>query len=127
MATRPEELYGTPTWAAPRGHVTVSGGVVVTVKVVVEVLFAGFGSGVVAEATVAVLTTVPDALGLLTMSWTVATPLASIVPREQLMVLVPEQDPCDGAAETNVAPDGRVSLTVTLAARLGPAFATAML
>jgi hypothetical protein len=107
--------------------VTVSGGVAVAVKVVVEVLFAGFGSGVVAEATVAVLTTVPDVLGLLTMSWTVATLLASRVPREQLTVLVPEQDPCDGAAETNVAPDGRASLTVTLAARLGPAFATTML
>jgi hypothetical protein len=121
-----EELYATPTWAAPSGQVTASEGVAVTVKVVVEVLLARFGSGVV-EATVAVLTTVPDALGLLTMSWTVATPLASIVPREQLTVLVPEQDPCDGAAETNVAPDGRASLTVTLAARLGPAFATTML
>jgi hypothetical protein len=106
--------------------VTASEGVAVTVKVVVEVLLARFGSGVV-EATVAVLTTVPDALGLLTMSWTVATPSAGIVPREQLTVLVPEQDPCDGAAETNVAPDGRASLTVTLAARLGPAFATTML
>jgi hypothetical protein len=106
--------------------VTASEGVAVTVKVVVEVLLARFGSGVV-EATVAVLTTVPDALGLLTMSWTVATPSASRVPREQLTVLVPEQDPCDGATETNVAPDGRASLTVTLAARLGPAFATTML
>jgi hypothetical protein len=105
--------------------VTVRGGVVVTVAVAVEVLFAGFGSGVVEEA-VAVLATVPDVLGLLTTSWTVATPLAGTVPREQLMVPVPVQDPCDDVAETNVVPAGRVSLTVTLAARLGPAFATAM-
>ena len=126
VAARPKELYATPTWAPLSGQVTVSGGVVVTVKVVVDVLFAAFGSGV-DEATVAVFTTVPDALGLLTTTWTVATPLANIVPREQLTVLVPEQDPCDGAAETNVVPDGRASLTVTPAARLGPAFPTAML
>jgi len=106
--------------------VTVRGGVVVTVTVAVEVLFAEFGSGVMEEA-VAVLATVPDVLGLLTTSWTVATPLAGTVPREQLTVLVPEQDPCDGVAETNMLPAGRTSLTVTLAARLGPAFATAML
>ena len=37
MATRPKELYARPTWAAPRGHVTVSGGVIVTVTVAVEV------------------------------------------------------------------------------------------
>jgi hypothetical protein len=106
--------------------VTVRGGVVVTVAVVVEVLFARFESRV-SLATVAVLTTVPDVLGLLTTSTTVATPLAGTVPREQLTVLVPAQDPCDGVAETNVVPAGRVSLTVTLAARLGPAFATTML
>jgi len=106
--------------------VTVSGGAPVTVNVVVEVLLARFGSGVV-EETVAVLETVPGVLGLLTTSTTEATPLASTVPREQLTVLVPEQDPCDGVAETNVAPAGRVSLRVTLAARLGPAFVTAML
>jgi hypothetical protein len=106
--------------------VTVRGGVVVTVAVAVEVLFAEFGSGV-SVATVAVLATVPDVLGLLTTSWTVATPLAGTVPREQLTVLVLVQDPCDGVTETNVMPAGRVSLTVTPAARLGPAFATAML
>jgi hypothetical protein len=72
--------------------VTVRGGVVVTVAVAVEVLFAEFGSGV-SVATVAVLATVPDVLGLLTTSWTVATPLAGTVPREQVMVLVPVQDP----------------------------------
>jgi hypothetical protein len=91
----------------------------------VEVLFAEFGSGV-SVATVAVLATVPDVPGLFTTSWTVATPLAGTVPREQVMVLVPVQDPCDGVVETNVVPGGRVSLIVTPAARLGPAFATVM-
>ena len=125
VATRPKELYATPAWAAPSGQVTVREGVAVTAKVVVELLLAGFGSGVMEEA-VAVLETVPDMLGLLTTSTAVATPLAGTVPREQVTVLVPVQDPCDGVAETNVVPAGRVSLTVTLAARLGPALATAM-
>jgi hypothetical protein len=107
--------------------VTVNGGVVVTVNEVVEVLLARFGSGV-GEETMAVLTTVPDVLGLTTTSWTVAKPPAAIVPREQLMVVVPEHDPDgDGVAETKVVPAGRMSATVTLAARLGPAFVTTML
>jgi hypothetical protein len=128
VATRPRELYATPTWAVPSGQATVSGGVAVTVKLAEEVLLAAFGSGV-GEATVAVFTTVPDALGLLTTSTTVPTPPAAIVPREQLTVLVPEQDdPAGvGVAETNVVPAGRTSVTVTLAARLGPAFPIAML
>jgi hypothetical protein len=93
--------------------------------VTVEVLLARFESSV-SVATVAVLATVPDVLGLLTTSTTVAEPPAARVPREQLTVLVPEQDdPAgDGVAETNVVPAARVSLTVTLAARLGPAFVT---
>ena len=51
-------------------------------------------------------------------------PLEGIVPREQMTVLVPEQDdPAgDGAAETKVVPAGRMSPTITLAAGLGPAF-----
>jgi translation elongation factor EF-1beta len=91
--------------------------------VVVEKLLARFGSGVV-EETVAVLTTVPVAFGLVTMSLTVAVPPAAIVPTGQLTVLVPEQDPCEGVADTNVVPAGRMSLTVTPAAGLGPAFVT---
>jgi hypothetical protein len=121
-----EELYAIPIWATPTGQVTFSGGVVVAVKFHVEVLLARFGSGVV-EETVAVLETVPGVLELLTTSTTVATPLANTVPREQLTVLVPEQDPTDGVAETSVVPAGSVSLTVTPAAKLGPAFATARL
>jgi hypothetical protein len=38
-----------------------------------------------------------------------------------------EQDPCVGVAETNVVPGGRISVTVTAAAAMGPAFATAKL
>jgi hypothetical protein len=85
-----------------------------------------FGSGV-AEETKAVLTTGPNELGLRTTSTTVAEPLAAIVPREQMTVLVPEQDPCEGVDETNVVPAGRTSVTITLAAGLGPAFATVRL
>jgi hypothetical protein len=98
----------------------------VTVTVYVEVLLARFESRV-SEATVAVLATVPDVLGLLTTSVIVAEPRAARVPREQLTVLVPVQDPCDGVAETNVVPAGRMSPTTTFAAGLGPAFVTVML
>ena len=133
MATRPTELYATPTWAALSGQVTVSegGGAAVTVKVVVEVLLPVFG----VEETVAAFVTVGGlggVLGLLTTSTTVATPLASTVPREQLTVLVllvkEQDDPAgDGVAETYVVPVGRTSVTVTFVARLGPVFVTAML
>jgi hypothetical protein len=93
--------------------------------VAVEVLFARFESGV-SEATVAVFATVPVELGLLTTSAIVAEPRAARAPREQLTVLVPEQDdPAgEGAAETDVVPAGRMSPTTTFAAGLGPAFAT---
>ena len=83
------------------------------------------GSGVV-ETTVAVLESGPDELGLETTITTVAEPPLAMVPRGQLMVLVPEQDPCDGVADIYVVPAGKTSLTVTPAAELGPAFATAM-
>jgi hypothetical protein len=101
-------------------------GSVEVVEVVVERLLAVFGSGVV-ETTVAEFATGTDMRGLTTTSTTVAERPAATVPREQLTVLVPEQDPCDGVAETNVVPAGRTSATVTLAAGLGPAFATTML
>jgi hypothetical protein len=106
--------------------VTVSGtGAAVTVKGHVEVLLPVFG----VEETVAELETVPAVLGLLTTSTTVATPLAARVPREQLTVVVPEQDDPAGAgvAETYVVPAGRTSVTVTFAARLAPVFVTTML
>ena len=76
----------------------------------------------------AVLATVPIEFGPVMTSTTVAEPPAARVPREQLTVLVPEQDdPAgDGVAETNVVPAGRMSVTVTFAAGLGPAFVTVM-
>ena len=134
VATRPTELYATPTWAAPSGQVTVSegGGAAVTVKVVVEVLLPVFG----VEETVAEFVTVGGlggVLGLLTTSTTVATPLAARVPRRQVTVLVllvkehDDDDAGDGVAETYVVPAGRTSVTVTLVARLEPVFVTTML
>jgi len=96
-------------------------GAAVTVTVAVEVLLARFESRV-SVATVAVLTTVPDVLGLLTTSTMVAEPPAARVPREQPTVLVPEQDdPAgDGVAETNVVPAGRTSPTTAFAAGWDP-------
>jgi hypothetical protein len=98
---------------------------VFTVTLDVEVLFAVFGSGVV-ETTVAVLAIVPDALGLRTTNAIVAEPPLAIVPSEQMTALLKVQDPCDGDAETNVVPAGKMSVTVTPAAEMGPAFVTAM-
>jgi len=122
-----EEMYATPTWAALSGQVRASGGVAATVKVVVEVLLSGFGSGVV-EVTVPVLEIGPDVLGPVTMSTIVATPLAGKEPKEQLPVVPTRvQVPCDGVAETIVVPDGTVSLAITFAAALGPAFETTKL
>jgi len=96
-----------------------------TDTVAVEVLLARFGSRVSA-ATVAVLATVPGVPGPLTTSAIVAEPPTARVPREQLTVLVPEQDdPAgDGVAETNVVLAGRMSPTITFAAGLGPVFVT---
>jgi hypothetical protein len=78
---------------------------------------------------VAVLETVPVVLGLTTTSVIVAKRPKSIVPRVQLTVLVPEQGvPCDGVAETNVVPAGRMSVTVVSGVELpGPEFLTVML
>jgi hypothetical protein len=98
----------------------------VAVEAVVEELFDVTGSGVV-ESTVAVLVSEPAEPGLITTITTVAVPPLAMVLREQETVLVPEQDPCDGVAETNVVPAGKTSLTVTPAAELGPAFVTTML
>jgi hypothetical protein len=101
-------------------------GGVVTVTVHVEVLSTVFRSGVV-ETTVAVLTIGPAEFGLATVIVTVAEPLLAIVPREQLTAPVKEQGPCGDAADTNVVPAGRMSVTVTPAAAMGPAFAIARL
>ena len=101
-------------------------GGVVTVTVHVEVLFPVIGSGVV-ETTVAVLTIGPAELGPATVIATVAEPPLAIVPRVQMTAPVKEQGPCGDAADTNVVPAGRMSVTVTPAAAMGPAFAIARL
>jgi hypothetical protein len=92
----------------------------------VERLLAVFGSGVV-ETIVAVLSNDPVELGIVTTSVIVAElaePLAGIVPREQ--VTVPTLEEQGDVAETNVVPAGKMSVTVTPAAALGPVFLTTM-
>jgi hypothetical protein len=112
--------------SAPRPQVESVGTLEAITVTVVEWLLPVFGSGVV-ETTVAVLTTCPDELGPTTTSVMVAEPPLAIVPREQITALVKEQDPCVDVAETYVAPAGKMSVTVTLAAEPGPPFATARL
>ena len=83
-----------------------------TVVVVVAVLLLVLGS-LVAAATVAVFVMLPDVLGAVTTISTVAvTPLGKM-PRLHVTVLVPEQVPELGVAETNVTPAGSTSVSVT--------------
>jgi hypothetical protein len=83
-----------------------------TVVVTVELLLLGIGSAV-AAATVAVFVIVPATLGAVTtMSIVAVVPLGK-VPSLQVTVLVPEQVPTLGVAETNVTPGGRGSVTTT--------------
>jgi hypothetical protein len=96
---------------------------IVTVNVALDELLAEFGSAVV-EETVAVFTTGPAAFGLTTTSVIVAELPFAITPKLQVTVLVPAQDPCDDAVDTNVVPVGRTSVTVTALAEFGPAFET---
>ncbi len=91
-----------------------------------EELLLVFASGVV-EMTVAVFVSGPGVFGAVTATTIVAEAPLAIAPREQVTELVKEQDPCVGVADTNVAPGGRISVTVTAAAEMGPAFATAKL
>jgi hypothetical protein len=73
--------------------------------------------------TVAVLLKLPDAVGV-TMIVMVALPPMAMLPRLQLTGLGALQLPWLGIAETNVAPAGMLSVTVTPDARLGPALCT---
>src|SRR5215471_16709802 len=82
----------------------------VTFVLAVELLLPGVGSEVVAD-TVAVFEMLATEFAV-TTSAIVAVALALTVPRLQVTVLVPEQEPTDGVADTNVVPAGRVSLTV---------------
>ena len=82
------------------------------VVIAVAVLLAAVGS-VVAATTVAVFVSVPEALGAVTTISTVAvTPLGKM-PSLHTTVLVPEQVPLLGVAETNVTPAGKTSVSVT--------------
>jgi hypothetical protein len=103
-------------------------GIAVTlmVTVVVELLFAGFGStaDVVTEAVFEITVPCARPFAVCTVRVTVAVPLPANVPREHVTVVVPLQLPCDGVAETNVTPEGRTSVTETFAALLGPPLLT---
>jgi len=87
-------------------------------------LFAGFGSAL-ALVTVATFVVGPTVVALATME-IVAVPPFVIVPRAQLTVVVPLQEPWLGVAETRVMVDGSVSVTETDDASFGPPFATLM-
>jgi hypothetical protein len=92
--------------------------------VAVELLFAELESAV-AEETVAVFEMLAPAFAFTTREIVGEAPLLT-VPRLQVTVLVPEQDPTEGVADTKVVPAGRTSVTLTLAALLGPALFTVM-
>jgi hypothetical protein len=96
----------------------------VTVVLAVELLSSRLMSAD-KSVTVAVLETGPTELGLVTTSVIVAELGEAMLPREQVTVLVPEQDPTVGVADTNVVPAGRMSVAVTPDAVVRPAaFAT---
>src|SRR5205809_175223 len=97
-----------------------------TVTVAVAELFAGFMSVCGNAETVAVLLSIPAAVGLTLRTIVADAPLLS-EPRLQVTVVVPLQLPCDGVAETNVALAGMTSVTTTDVAVFGPLFVTAML
>src|SRR5205807_2369298 len=89
-----------------------------TVVLAVAVLLSGFGSASV-PLTLAVLVSVPAAVGWTTIVTVALAPLARF-PRLHVTVLVPEQLPWPAEADTKVTPLGSVSLTVTPVAPEGP-------
>lgn len=89
-----------------------------TLAVWLPVLFAGFGSAVLA-LTVAVFVIVPWVVAVTTSVTVVLAPLAKL-PKMQLIVAVPEQLPWSGVAETNVTPVGNTSVNTTPEASAGP-------
>ena len=90
----------------------------------VEWLLAVF-DGVV-ETTVAVLSNDPDEFGLVTTTVNVAEPVTAARGVVKLQVTMPRAAAHGDVAETNVVPAGRMSVTVTLFAGLGPVFVTTM-
>jgi hypothetical protein len=107
---------------APNALLIVGGAI--TAVSAVALLLPMLGSAVDALA-VAVFEIDPAAVAFTTRVM-VAEPLLASVPRAQVTVVVPLQVPTDGVAETNVVPEGRVSLTLARVAALGPAFETVM-
>ena len=105
-----------------RIKIKVEGSGVTPTGEVVALLLFGFGSGVVA-VTEAVFVRVPPEFTR-TTSAIVAEPPTLIVPRLQVTVVVPLQDPCEGVAETKDVLEGMVSVTVTPAELDGPALLT---
>ena len=84
-----------------------------TVVVAVAVLLAALGSAVTAE-TVAMFVRVPLAEGETATTMSIVAPAPpGKIPSAQVTVVVPEQDPVLGVAETSVTPAGNVSATVT--------------
>ena len=90
---------------------TVGGTKELTLVATVAVLFAVVGS-LVAAATVAVFVMLRHVLSVTTISIVAVAPLGKI-PRLHVTVLVPEQLPVLGVAETSVTPAGKASVTVT--------------
>src|SRR5688500_151535 len=86
-------------------------------------LFPGVGSTSGVLVTVAVLVNEPEDGGVTTSVIVALVPLA-IAPSVQVTVVVPEQLPCDGVAETKVVPAGSTSVTTTFDAVSGPALLT---
>jgi hypothetical protein len=91
---------------------TLVGASGLTVVITVAVLLAGVGS-VVRAATLAVFVIVPGVLGAVTTISTVAVAPLGKMPKLHVTVLVPEQLPVLGVAESNVTPAGRTSVRVT--------------
>src|ERR1700682_2788020 len=96
-----------------------------TVIVDVLLLLSPFGSTLLVK-TLAVFDTGPGVEGSVTCRLMLADAALTIVPRLQVTVVVPLQLPWVGVAETKVTPAGRMSVTATLVADPGPAFATTM-
>src|SRR5205823_14862340 len=92
-----------------------------TVVVAVAELLPVLGSEVTAD-TLAVFVSVPLVDGeTLTTMLIVALAFPGKIPRLHVTVVVPEQDPLLGVADTNVTPAGSVSVTLTPLVVEGPA------
>ena len=97
-------------------------GTAFTVVPVEELLLVTSGSDT-PLVTLAVLSRVPAAVGVMTIV-IVALPPLLIVPRAHVTVLVPLQLPWLVEEETKVTPPGNVSVTTTPVAASGPLFVT---